>query len=895
MAKLPAPIITAEPLAGGVAVRINSGLHYRDANLIRFEYNESPQFGGSGPDSRPTVVRASLYAPTYWLDGSSWLSARTVYVRAVAEPLPGSGDQESDPSNVFEVDVAGGDSRPPLPVAPNFRGEGCRNGICVTFGGVELAFLDVQYTTLRWRRVPTTRVQRLWQPNQQAGAPRIWQRTWTEAGGWGAWAGAAPPYPESAARRSFYNRFWLDSAAAALPGFINSPNSRETRRPSGAFIGIPALVAGVTRPDGTRVLVGLQDDARPNVDLAWYWATTGVTGLNASPWRRVTGSNPLPEGTLINPSEMDGFQPRGSGASSGLIVVGQEWTDTDAPTGYQTHDYGVLYHDDVTHWPALGQRVLGSEYFIDNLVDGADYEIAASSFSYAEGPVGRIVVEAGGEETAPVIHDIPPAIGSRELVYPTRVESDLPLQEIQLQYRQSPMVGDMAEDWRTLRASWLGDSVRKDGFTNGGFYDFRLVASSNPTTTMTRTGVLVGFTPQGVEIPDGWFTSDPGGEGLLWRTISIRQSDGEWVSDEPVVVQNTVQDGVLASGRRTLRGPWGAGKNYGVGDQVSFVTAISVEGTTLRGAAGYLCALAHRASHANRPHGHGTQHWVLVSLPSDIGADAPREPPKGQSANQPPQYAVRMPYSRVISELDPNDDLQPRLPGALKFGSGGEGAYVPSNRKWVDILVSTVLSMAGVDARNGPRFVMLEKLAYAAAQHSSVAGGVEEHLAVVWSRDRWIDYRVVRGRRSANLERMTFQILENAYNESGGSGDLGGDEPVEIRIQSDDIGLPEDNAVTDLALPGPTRNTAAERGTDPNSIRGTWLLPNTGGGALTAIRAYVRPVEGFQLGELKLLAPDATEVLFDDLASGDYYIYVIPQNDAGLRHPAERAGPVTIA
>lgn len=480
--RAPTPAIAVTPYGNGGIVDLLNGLPYAGGNDVTFEYDVgggAPDFAGSGSGS----TTKTIYAPQAWVRaaGGVWSAGTTVHVRAQVNGK--GGDLASNYSNVASFVSVAGDP-PPLPSAVRLALRGCLDGLCAALGVSDAdPVLDIQRYVLRWREEVAAKSQLLVVPkllrttsvNIEGAAfstytpgAEYWSRDWVRGTGWGAWS--AKQHAAGTVELGAVDGLEFDSTATgavldALGGDVSVyvPSIRRGRSEfrNGNLVIERAYVQNIANdllPATLRALIPTDNQSNLSINNAgalvasikidnetthnvlltangdtWVYTGRSVTPNAVQAWGARNAA--LPDGIELGTRTVDGIEPNTADVWENALVTPADFGDA-APPDFTGNKKGILRTVEGTAW-GDPQNVLGSEYYIDGLTDGAEYEVLASAYTRAEGASVRAVGTAGGMEGPPMIGDITPALGHAGMDVPTPVTSEVPLTEIEVLYRLS--------------------------------------------------------------------------------------------------------------------------------------------------------------------------------------------------------------------------------------------------------------------------------------------------------------------------------------------------------------------------------------------------------------------------------------------------------------------------
>ena len=946
-----APRIVGTSFGKGVLITIQSNLPYQGLNGVSVLWNTSAGFRTSRVSREMGLYSNRFYYEA--LSSSTWTGTR--YLRLYIRGQGDDDDSPQSNEISFTIDRTADDPALPDPPSFTLKGidQGIR--VCMGGLSQPVDGPDFQYVDLSHRPVVSHITQRLAKPDLELDSvfsgdrtftsyiPSIkhWSRSWTPEDGWTEWSdmiesygrgGSGPDLSDydgltsafnatdcvtaaSASRiclyvpsinRAIYNRVtgvnietaYVEGIAADLLPSSYRNLIPSVNRSSLNINNVPALVAQI-RTHGrilNVLLSGLGD--------VWVYEGSGAIVGQVQDWS--TRNPDFPQGFIDLQSDqtIDTVRPESIDRWGNILVTGDDFDVL--PDGFGQSDKGFLRTVENQNW-STAQAVTRSEEIIDGLTNGEDYEVAGAIHSWDVGPYARATGTAGGGMVNPPVLSVPdPALGHDSIVIPIEVESEEKLREICIEYRGSLIIGMQEAPWRTLICKWKGGVFVKDGFTPGSMIDLRVTAKTGPPldpddpdtetatmeTSVTKRGIVVGYTEEAEQIFPGWFDRPYEGDGNLYRLTGtlFDKADGwkQWVPRSIELSLDAEYEEFLATVGGRLRGLWVNGRYYGRHDQVEHHVAVTVEGVSFDGLATYRSNADHTASSDNRPTGLGTTTWTLVRLPASLSDSAPSPQPGIQDAELPEPTGVDIVYNRAISETSVGELAFVNRRGEYKFGYGSGAAYVPANWNWEDVKAATRLSMAQMDKFGIDQSRLLQSLVYAAAEES---GEPERIIAMFDGGTRRVEMAVTGGRRSINGERVTIGGQMASFNEDGGTHDLVPDRDVTFRVFTDDY--PVDNQVTNEALPPNIIGGSLMGVPSAGQIVATWQLPASGN--LTNVRVYVRRVIGKGLGLLALLPPTATTHTFKMLPAGSYFLYALTQNAAGISSDvAAKAGPFNV-
>ena len=307
------------------------------------------------------------------------------------------------------------------------------------------------------------------------------------------------------------------------------------------------------------------------------------------------------------------------------------------------------------------------------------------------------------------------------------------------------------------------------------------IESENPGGTTAGPAsdpFRIGYSEDGLRMPEGWFDHPPQGAYQLWASkqeLITNKNTGSmfYRYERPLPVRGEVDD-------RDLRevGEWQAGGNYRDGDisytreQITFNVVGSGGNTvpiTLTNTKRWVCIRQHiNASAASRPTNNANEFWRIFDpgLELDITDNPVAEEVADTTADHGLTGKV-IPFNLIQPGI-PGVEYQPNSPGEISLGSLLNGVFTRLGPDWGNALGVNIISFSFFDTANNDNTFY----------HRSIGGAVVQGLTVemaVVDGQRWIKYKVLQARESLNTNRCTLSLLPIDYNSRGDTSDLSND------------------------------------------------------------------------------------------------------------------------
>ena len=571
---------------------------------------------------------------------------------------------------------------------------------------------------------------------------------------------------------------------------VHQPSSNTVRT---VEIPAPNYSSNITRDDSANYSWVVNSATWPGigemVGISGTATTSDVTVLFVDNGARVgtdyylvpkEGRNPL---DIFNPwiiggIERAGFQP----------FVEKDVTPGGTSTGLvQFSDFTI--HDDANKPPWIELQVANNRQTITGLDNSEAYEAEVRGVS-ALGDTEWAVAE---DAVLPRRPNAPTAAAVRLSTTDTAVSlewDEVPdeLAEYKIQVAAVPQASGAGVSGQQAPPPSFRDVVtghRANSFVvrdllQGEVLMFR-IESENPGGTTAGPAsdpFRIGYSEDGLRMPEGWFDHPPQGAYQLWASkqeLITNKNTGSmfYRYERPLPVRGEVDD-------RDLRevGEWQAGGNYRDGDisytreQITFNVVGSGGNTvpiTLTNTKRWVCIRQHiNASAASRPTNNANEFWRIFDpgLELDITDNPVAEEVADTTADHGLTGKV-IPFNLIQPGI-PGVEYQPNSPGEISLGSLLNGVFTRLGPDWGNALGVNIISFSFFDTANNDNTFY----------HRSIGGAVVQGLTVemaVVDGQRWIKYKVLQARESLNTNRCTLSLLPIDYNSRGDTSDLSND------------------------------------------------------------------------------------------------------------------------